>query len=500
MQLLFLLFAGFAVIIFIWSMLKSKTTATSQEPAERGRDAAPEPPPLVRNSNASDQTKVREQLPPQAPNTGLAAFVDVETTGLSIYTDEVIELAADLFVFNRHSGEVVDIVQSYCGYREPSVPINPHATAVHHITHDMVRGQRLNEPLVRSVLDRAEFVIAHNAHFDRKFTVPLFPEAAVRPWLCSMRHVNWHAEGCEARNLPALLEHFGISRSAAHRAGSDSAAGLALLMSRSSDGRPFLWQIVQAQNSGQCIEASEIRKSPARYRPKTEFETRTSVVTTGPLSIRFTSTVPKQQQRCDPAPAIADLMALLKDIVADGIITEEEAKDLDRWLIRNADLTDGWPVNVLAYRMRIIMQDGRIDESELEDLRETVLQITHPESLAQVDVATVKGLPLTQPPPRVIFPSRTFVFSGRFLFGTRAMCAAWGRRWTCADRSVLSFDLMSRRCAKPRGRRPDFRNSRARGSNGYRKRALGVLPYVGDKRGALGAKPYSYRSTSCRIR
>jgi DNA polymerase-3 subunit epsilon len=198
----------------------------------------------------------RKALPIESPprtNTGLAGFIDVETTGLSAEIDEIIELAVYLFAFDRQTGDVPGIVDSYCGLREPAVPISIEARAINGISVDMVKGMRLDTSAVTSILARTEFLLAHNAHFDRDFVVKLFPEAATRPWLCSMRHVDWQAEGCKSRSLQKLLIRFGISRATGHRAASDTASALTLISLRASNGRPFMWQILEAKNNGNCI-------------------------------------------------------------------------------------------------------------------------------------------------------------------------------------------------------------------------------------------------------
>jgi DNA polymerase III subunit epsilon len=413
MEILYLvIIAGLGVIIF-------RAIVRSRQPrsAKREQSEGPAPAALVRS------IEVRESLPTKVqvtPETGLAAFIDVETTGLSQRTDEVIEFAVDLFTFNRETGEILGVVDSYCGLREPSVPISPQASAVCRITAGMVRGKRLEVTRITSILSRAEFALAHNATFDRSFVVRLFPEFAQCDWFCSMRHVDWYSEGCEGRSLGYLLQRFGVANATAHRAGADNAATLSLLNLRGLDGHPFMRQIIQAKANGASIKpsAEKPRTAAARYR-RTDWETRTSVVRTGGVSIQFTSTTIKKR---DPRPAVADLMDILKGIVSDGVITEEEARDLDRWLTRNGDLTHVWPMNALAAKLGTIMADGIIEQSELDDLREAVLQIRHPESLARLDLAKVTGVPFTQPPPRVVFQGRTFVFTGRFLFGTRAKC------------------------------------------------------------------------------
>ncbi len=316
------------------------------------------------------------------------------------------------------------MIDSYCGLREPSVPISSRQVRSMASQPGMVRGKTLESMRVTAILSRAEFALAHNATFDRSFVVRLFPESGQRDWFCSMRHVDWYLEGCEGRGLGYLLQRFGVANAPAHRAGADNAATLSLLNLRGSDGHPFMRQIIQAKANGASVKptAEKPRTGAARYR-RTDWETRNSVVTTGGVSIQFTSTTIRKR---DPEPAVADLMEILKEIVSDGVISEEEALDLDRWLTRNGDLTHVWPMNALAGRLGTIMADGIIEQSELDDLREAVLQITHPESLARVDLAKATDVPFTQPQPRVVFQARTFVFTGRFLFGTRAKCRTGG--------------------------------------------------------------------------
>jgi DNA polymerase-3 subunit epsilon len=413
MEMLYLvIIAGLAVIIF--------------RPIFRPNQPPPAKPPHPEDAGSVALVRsleLRKSLPTTSlptDETGVAAFIDVETTGLSPRTDEVIEFAADLFAFNRKTGEVLGVIDSYCGLREPAVPISPQASAVNGITERMVRGKRLDTARITSIISRAEFALAHNATFDRNFVVRLFPEAGQRNWFCSMRNVDWYAEGCEGRSLEHLLRWFGVANATAHRAGADNAATLTLLGRRGADGHPFMRQILKAKEQGSRIRpaAEKPRTGAARY-SRTDWETHADVVSTRGVSIALTTTTIKQR---NPGPAIADLMEVLNHIVSDGVITEEGVLHLDRWLTRNADLTRVWPINMLASRLGTIMADGIIEQSELDDLREAVLQITHPESLGRVELARVKDVPFTQPPPRVVLQGRTFVFTGRFLFGARAKC------------------------------------------------------------------------------
>lgn len=114
---------------------------------------------------------------------GLAAFVDVETTGLSTRSDEVVELAIALFAFDRDTGEIKGIVDEYSGLRDPGRPIPGSATGVHGIRDCDVKGKRLDDEQVLRLMDRAEFLVAHNESFDRPFVERLYPEAAGKTWL-----------------------------------------------------------------------------------------------------------------------------------------------------------------------------------------------------------------------------------------------------------------------------------------------------------------------------
>jgi DNA polymerase-3 subunit epsilon len=231
---------------------------------------APEPEnpatgPLVRGF------ELRKALPVenlQTMDTGLAGFIDVETTGLSPQTDEIIELAVYLFAFDRNTGDVLRVVDSYCGLREPAVPISTEASGINGISWNMVKGMRLDASAVTSILARTEFLLAHNAQFDRRFVVRLFPEAAARPWFCSMRHIDWQAEGCESRSLQKLLTRFELTMETGHRAATDTASALALISLRASNGRPFMWQILEAKNNGNCIgpRPGVLRTGAAQYR------------------------------------------------------------------------------------------------------------------------------------------------------------------------------------------------------------------------------------------
>lgn len=151
---------------------------------------------------------------------GFAVILDVETTGLTD-EDEVIEIALILFEFDRHSGDILKLVDSYTALREPETMISQEASKLHGIKKEDLVGKDLDYEVVISLLKRAEFVIAHNAEFDKSFLKDLFTGLDNKKWLCSMRDIDWYQEGIESKSLSSIAKHYGIELTRAHRAMND---------------------------------------------------------------------------------------------------------------------------------------------------------------------------------------------------------------------------------------------------------------------------------------
>jgi DNA polymerase-3 subunit epsilon len=150
------------------------------------------------------------------------AIVDVETTGMSPKSgDEVVEIGIILFRFNAVHHDEVEVVDTYQSLREPTDPIPYSVTRIHGITNEMVIGKTLDYAKIEEIFGRAEFVVAHNASFDRSFLEQLVPMSIDRPWKCSCFGIPWIKHGLANRQLGTLRNYFGVSHDKAHRALSD---------------------------------------------------------------------------------------------------------------------------------------------------------------------------------------------------------------------------------------------------------------------------------------
>ena len=153
--------------------------------------------------------------------------IDVETTGLHVASDGIIELALQRF-WADSDGRIVTTGRSHQWLEDPGRPISPEITRLTGIGDLDVAGRSIMDPIAASLIADADFVVAHNASFDRPFVEKRLPLTAGRPWVCTLSDVDWKANGFEGRTLGYLLMQMGMFYDA-HRASTDVTALLHLL-------------------------------------------------------------------------------------------------------------------------------------------------------------------------------------------------------------------------------------------------------------------------------
>lgn len=202
---------------------------------------------------------------PQGPEYGIAGYIDVETTGLNAKKDEIIEFAISLICFDKNSYNIVGIVDSYCGLREPTIPIPPEASKVNGIYMRDVKGKSLDYERINEMLDKAEFFISHNADFDRKFVRVLFPSVDDKEWLCSMNGIDWYSKGFNSKGLQNLLSMHGIRPRSAHRAFGDVESAIKLLACSADNGESYFSELIQNHTKTKNLSKKD---SPGYYKGK----------------------------------------------------------------------------------------------------------------------------------------------------------------------------------------------------------------------------------------
>jgi len=132
----------------------------------------------------------------RSPADKLAVVVDVETTGLSADRDRVIQLAIRPFYYSEESFSVTGVAKKIVFFNDPGEPIREEITKITGITDEDVKGHSIDWEWVKGALERPEFVISHNAKFDRSFIESELALAGLTHlqdsiWCCSLKQVDW---------------------------------------------------------------------------------------------------------------------------------------------------------------------------------------------------------------------------------------------------------------------------------------------------------------------
>lgn len=191
--------------------------------------------------------RVQPQSQPRALRLGIAACIDVETTGVAPKTDQITEIAIALFRFDHDTGRILGVTDLHSSLEEPSVPISAHVSALTTITPQLVKGRVIDWGSVKRVTDQAEFLIAHNAEFERRFLTRIPGLLDGKQLLCSQFLPTWHPPGARTSvRLADLTAAHGIAH-LAHRAFGDVLAMVHLLGTNSPmTGDPYFAELLRA--------------------------------------------------------------------------------------------------------------------------------------------------------------------------------------------------------------------------------------------------------------
>ena len=190
----------------------------------------------------------------------LALLVDLETTGLDTARDSIIEFGAVPFRYDTN-GDVFDVLEPISYFEDPGRPIPADVQSLTGINDDMVRGQRIDDARVMSVLDEAVLIVAHNAGFDRRIVERRLPRFATKPWACTRDDVPWRHFGTTSVKLSYLLYEICRVFHDGHRAVDDCLATIHLLAHpRAAESRtPMSFLLENARRKTSRVWA---RKSP----------------------------------------------------------------------------------------------------------------------------------------------------------------------------------------------------------------------------------------------
>ncbi len=120
--------------------------------------------------------------------------------------------------------------------------------------------------------------------------------------------------------------------------------------------------------------------------------------------------------------SLDEMIGVCKGILFDGVVNDREIVSFDQWVKANPTIVSEWPGNVLRDRLQQVLEDGVIDHDERRDLTELLQKIVGDKPDAATVENTATRLPLDDPAPVIMFDSKEFCLTGKFVFGPRSRC------------------------------------------------------------------------------
>jgi DNA polymerase-3 subunit epsilon len=180
---------------------------------------------VLRAFDAAELMLRPDQVPEDA---GRAIVADTEATGKDAFNDRICELGMVEIAYDRMTGYIYGVTRVFDQLEDPGIPMPEEASAVNHITDDMLVGKVIDDAVVVEMVERADFIICHNSDFDRPLLERRFPIFEGKAFACSFKQVPWGEAGITSAKqdyIAAMMGFFYL----AHRADSDCLALVKIL-------------------------------------------------------------------------------------------------------------------------------------------------------------------------------------------------------------------------------------------------------------------------------
>lgn len=96
---------------------------------------------------------------------GLGAFIAIEPSSQD--HGPIVEIAIGLFAYNKKTGVITRLLESYSSLQDPGMAIPAEGTAQHGITNMLADGQQLDLATANRILDRADLIVVSSLQDDR---------------------------------------------------------------------------------------------------------------------------------------------------------------------------------------------------------------------------------------------------------------------------------------------------------------------------------------------
>lgn len=295
------------------------------------------------------------------------SVVDLETTGIYVSSAEIIEISA-LKVRNN------EIVETFSTLVNPGMSIPPEATAVNHITDEMVKDAPRIEEVIESFFEFVgnDVIVGYNnAGFDMNILYDSSVNILCKPfendYIDILHSARKFLTELDNNKLETVSLHYGLDTEGEHRAMKD------------------------CQLTKDCYDMIFKDFGDEAFH-------RSSKNRTG-----------KSMNYTEETLALRELDELLGGVLEDEKVTNEEFEMINKWVEDHLELRDEYPFNKLFESLNKVLEDGIVSEIELVELKSFFEELLDPVSQVashdEVEDITDKHVCLT----------------GEFEYGSRAV-------------------------------------------------------------------------------
>ncbi len=261
--------------------------------------------------------------------------VDLETTEAFVSTAKIIEIS----VIRVRKGQVVN---EYSTLVNPMCHIPSGATAVNHITDDMVKDAPVWDQVIDTFIEFVgnDVVVGYNnAGFDMNIIYDAMLELRGTIFTNNYIDILHSARKClpelENHRLETVSKHYSLDTTGEHRALKDC------YLTKDVYDRLFL----------DYGDEAFIRRKDSHHTHTTH------------------SHHPRHIHHTPETLALQTLQILLQNIIDDGKVTLEEFNELKIWMADHRDLQVNYPFDRVFNALDKVLEDGKVEPEELDELQ-----------------------------------------------------------------------------------------------------------------------------------
>ncbi len=119
--------------------------------------------------------------------------------------------------------------------------------------------------------------------------------------------------------------------------------------------------------------------------------------------------------------SLGALLGIAQGMLSDQHLADGEIQFLQQWLENNSAISTAWPGDVIYHRVKNVLADGIVTEDEREHLTETLQSLLGGTMKQLADATHVTQL-LPYEQPTIVFANATFCLTGDFVYAPRKVC------------------------------------------------------------------------------